>query len=82
MSDSFSLNKGQTDKLKNSVNTAVEDVINEKSLTLSNQVRELETKFESKKQEAEMTKDENALKVATKQYEEEKLKLETSFSGN
>lgn len=81
LSDSFSLNKGQTDKLKNSVNTAVEDVINEKSLTLSNQVRELETKFESKKQEAEMTKDENALKVATKQYEEEKLKLETSFTA-
>lgn len=80
LKDSFSLNKGQTDKLKNSVNTALEDVISEKSLTLSNQVNELENEYESKKQEAETTKDENALKVVTEQYEEERKKLETSFS--
>ncbi|MFP9213495.1 hypothetical protein, partial [Enterococcus faecalis] len=36
LKDSFNLNKGQTDKLKDSVNNSIEDIINEKSLTLSN----------------------------------------------
>lgn len=80
LKDSFNLNKGQTDKLKDSVNTSIEDIISEKSLTLSNQVKELEKEYESKKQEAETIKDENILKAATQQYEKEKQKIEESFT--
>ncbi|HCJ4450593.1 TPA: Eco57I restriction-modification methylase domain-containing protein [Listeria innocua] len=80
LKDSFNLNKGQTDKLKDSVNTSIEDIINEKSLTLSNQVKELEKEYESKKQEAETIKDESILKAATQQYEKEKQKIEESFT--
>ncbi len=38
----------QTDKLKDSVNNSIEDIINEKSLTLSNQVKELEKNMKAK----------------------------------
>ena len=48
LKDSFNLNKGQTDKLKDSVNNSIEDIINEKSLTLSNQVKELEKNMKAK----------------------------------
>lgn len=79
LKDSFNLKKGQTDKLKDSVNTSIEDIISEKSLTLSNQVKELEKEYESKKQEAETIKDESILKAATQLYEKEKRKIEESF---
>lgn len=79
LKDSFNLNKGQTDKLKDSVNTVIEDVISEKSLTLSNQVKELEKEYESKKKEAETAEDESILKAATQQYEKVKQKVEESF---
>lgn len=78
--DSFNLNKGQTEKLKNSVNTAIEDMLIKKSLTLNNAVKELEKEYESKKQEAETTKDESKLQAATQQYEKEKQKIEESFA--
>src|SRR5690625_5026841 len=78
--ESFDLNKGQTNQLKKSVNTAVEDIINEKHLTLSNQVKDLEKELESKKQEAEIENDASILQTATEQYEEEKQKIETSFT--
>lgn len=80
LKDSFKLNKGQTDKLKDSVNNSIEDIITEKSLTLSNQVKEMEEEYEKKKQEAEKRKDETELKVVTRQYEEEKQKIEESFA--
>ena len=80
LKDSFKLNKGQTDKLKDSVNNSIEDIITEKSLTLSNQVKEIEEEYEKKKQEAEKRKDETELKVVTRQYEEEKQKIEESFA--
>lgn len=80
LKDSFNLNKGQTDKIKGTVNTVIEDIISEKSLTLSNQVKEIEKEYESKKQEAETTKDENMLRAATQQYEEEKQQIEKSFT--
>ncbi|WP_440671519.1 Eco57I restriction-modification methylase domain-containing protein [Bacillus subtilis] len=80
LKDSFKLNKGQTDKLKDSVNNSIEDIITEKSLTLSNQVKEIEGEYEKKKQEAEKRKDETELKVVTRQYEEEKQKIEESFA--
>ncbi|EAH0251893.1 Eco57I restriction-modification methylase domain-containing protein [Listeria monocytogenes] len=80
LKDSFNLNKGQTDKLKDSVNNSIEDIINEKSLTLSNQVKELEKEYESKKQEAETIKDESILKAATHHYEKQKQKIEESFT--
>nr|WP_304219961.1 Eco57I restriction-modification methylase domain-containing protein [Fredinandcohnia onubensis] len=80
LKNSFNLNKGQTDKLKDSVNTAIEDIIYEKSLTLSNQVKKLEKEYESKKQEAERINDKSRLKVVTQQYEKEKKKIEVSFA--
>ncbi len=80
LKDSFNLNKGQTDKIKGTVNTVIEDIISEKSLTLSNQVKEIEKEYESKKQEAETTKDENMLRFATQQYEKEKQQIEKSFT--
>ena len=76
---SFNLNTGQTSKLKDSVNTAIEDIISEKGLTLSNQVKELEEDYESKKQAAELTKDENSLQAVTQQYEEKKEQIEKAF---
>lgn len=80
LKDSYKLNKGQTNKLKDSVNNSIESVITEKSLTLSNQVKELEEEYEKKKQNAEIRKDEAELKVVTQQYNEEKEKVEKVFS--
>lgn len=80
LKDSFNLNKGQTDRLKDSVNNSIEDVVTEKSLTLNNQVKELEEEYEIKKQEAEKTKDENKLNVVTQEYEEKKQRMEASFT--
>src|SRR5699024_2176618 len=80
LKDSFKLNKGQTNKLKDEVNTSIEDIITEKSLTLSNQVKELEGEFENKKQEAEKRKDESELKAVTQKYKEEKQRIEESFT--
>lgn len=80
LKDSFKLNKGQTEKLRDSVNNSIEDIITEKSLTLSNQVKEIKEEYEKKKQEAEKRKDETELKVVTQQYEEEKQKIEESFA--
>lgn len=80
LKDSFYLNTGQTDNLKESVNTAIEDIIEEKSLTLSNQVKNIEKEYENKKQEAEIAKDKNILETATQQYEEEKQQIEKSFT--
>ena len=80
LKDSFKLNKGQTDKLKESVNNSIEDIITEKSLTLSNQVKEIEEEYAKKKQEAEKKNDETELIAATRQYEEEKQKIEESFA--
>ncbi|WP_163140628.1 Eco57I restriction-modification methylase domain-containing protein [Bacillus sp. 22-7] len=80
LKDSFNLNKGQTDKLKDSVNIALEDIITEKSLTLSNQVRELEKEYERKKQEVKTAKDKSVLNAVTQQYEKEKKEIEESFA--
>lgn len=80
LKDSFNLNKGQTDKLKDSVNTAIEDIITEKSLTLTNQVRELEKEYERKKQEVDTAKDDSVLKAVTQQFEKEKKEIEKSFT--
>ncbi|RKQ29323.1 Eco57I restriction-modification methylase domain-containing protein [Oceanobacillus halophilus] len=80
LKDSFKLNKGQTNKLKDSVNNSIEDVITEKSLTLSNQVKELEEEYENKKRAVDKRKDERELKAVTEQYEEEKQKIEESFT--
>ncbi|GAA0304235.1 hypothetical protein GGQ92_001731 [Gracilibacillus halotolerans] len=82
LKDSFKLNKGQTDKLKESVNNSIEDIITEKSLTLSNQVKEIEEEYAKKKQEAEKKNDETELIAATQQYEEEKQKIEESFADD
>ena len=78
--DSFELNKGQTDKIKSSLNTSIEEIITERTLTLKNQVKELEVEYESKRREAYERKDEKELKAVTQQYEEEKEKVEDSFA--
>lgn len=56
LKDSFNLNKGQTDKIKGTVNTVIEDIISEKSLTLSNQVKEIEKEYESKNKKQKQLK--------------------------
>lgn len=78
--ETYDLNKNQADKIKASVNTSIEDVITEKSLTLNNQIKEVENEYENKKQQAETANDEELLKVVTKQYEEERQKIETSIT--
>lgn len=80
LKESFKLNQGQTKQIENSVNKTIEDIITEKSLSLSNQVKKLEEEYQNKKQEAETKKDETELKVITQQFEEEKHKIEKSFT--
>lgn len=80
LKDSFKLNKGQADRLQTSVNNSIEDVITEKSLSLDSQVNEIKEKYEKKKQEAEEREDETELKVVIEQYEEERQKIEETFS--
>lgn len=81
LKDSFKLNKGQTNKLKESVSTAIEDMISDKSLTLNNRVNELEKEYNFKKQEAEQAKDKNKLRVITEEYEEERKEIEETFTN-
>lgn len=81
LKDSFKLNKGQTNKLKESVSTAIEDMISDKSLTLNNRVNELEKEYNFKKQEAEQAKDKNKLRVIKEEYEEERKEIEETFTN-
>lgn len=80
LKDSFNLNKAQSNRLQDSVNNSIEDVITEKSLSLSNQVNGIKAKYEKRKQEAEERENEEELEVVIEQYKQEKQKIEETFS--
>lgn len=76
---SFKLPSSQAEKLKKTMDNAVTDIISGKHLSMSNQVNELERKYETKMIEAESINDNNVLLKVTQQYEEEKQKIEESY---
>src|SRR5699024_9497639 len=80
LKDDFKLNKGQTEDIKKTVHTTLEDVITDKHLTMTNEVRELEREYEQKREKAEQENNEEALQIATKQYEDKKKEIEVTFS--
>src|SRR5699024_5495946 len=80
LKDDFKLNKGQTEDIKKTVHTTLEDVITDKHLTMTNEVRELEREYEQKREKAEQENNEESLQIATKQYEDKKKEIETTFS--
>src|SRR5690625_176595 len=80
LKDDFKLNKGQTEDIKKKVNTSLEDVISEKHLTMVNEVKELNKNYEQEKEEAEQNKDNKTLEIITKEYEQKKTEIETTFS--
>ncbi|ENH96616.1 restriction endonuclease [Gracilibacillus halophilus YIM-C55.5] len=79
LKDSFDLSKTQVEKVENSVNTALEDMISEKSLTLNNQIKEIEKEYESKISESDSNKDEEILVATYQQFEEKKQEIKNSF---
>lgn len=80
LKDDFRLTKGRTDDIKKSVHTSLEEMITDKHLTMTNQVKELEKEYEQKKNDAEQESNEEALQVVTEQYEEKKKEIETTFT--
>src|SRR5699024_9339930 len=54
--------------------------ITDKHLTMTNEVRELEREYEQKREKAEQENNEESLQIATKQYEDKKKEIETTFS--
>jgi len=80
LKDDFKLNKGQTEDIKKTVHTTLEDMITDKHLTMTNEVKELEREYEQKREEAEQENNEETLQVVTKQYEDKKKEIETTFT--
>jgi len=80
LKDNFKLNKGQTEDIKKTVHTTLEDMITDKHLAMTNQVKELEREYEQKKEDAEKENNEETLQVVTEQYEEKKKEIETTFT--
>nr|WP_026680276.1 Eco57I restriction-modification methylase domain-containing protein [Priestia megaterium] len=78
--DNFKLNKGQTEDIKKTVHTTLEDKITDKHLAMTNQVKELEREYEQRKEDAEKESNEEVLQVVTQQYEEKKKEIETTFT--
>lgn len=76
----FKLTKGRTDDIKKSVHTSLEEIITDKHLTMTNEVRELQRGYEQKREAAILDNNKEELQVATKQYEEKKKEIETIFS--
>jgi len=76
----FKLTKGRTDDIKKSVHTSLEEMITDKHLTMTNEVRELKRDYEQKREEAILENNEEELQVVTKQFEEKKKEIETTFS--
>ncbi|MDT2811763.1 Eco57I restriction-modification methylase domain-containing protein [Vagococcus lutrae] len=76
----FKLTKGRTDYIKKSVHTSLEEMITDKHLTMTNEVRELKRDYEQKREEAILENNEEELQVVTKQFEEKKKEIETTFS--
>jgi len=80
LENNFKLNKGQTEDITKTVHSTLEDMITDKYLTLTNQVKEIEKEYEQKKEDAEHENNEEALKIVTEQYEEKKKEIETTFT--
>ena len=80
LKDDFKLTKGRTDDIKKSVHTLLEEMITDKHLTMTNEVRELKSDYEQKREEAKQENNEEVLQAVTEQYEEKKKEIETTFS--
>lgn len=80
LKDDFKLTKGRTDDIKKSVHTSLEEMITDKHLTMTNEVRELQRDYEQKREEAVLENNEKELQIVTKQFEEKKKEIETTFS--
>src|SRR5699024_1200546 len=80
LKDNYKLNKGQTEDIKKTVHTTLEDKITDKHLAMTNQVKELDREYEQKKEDAEQENNKEALKIVTEQYEEKKKEIETIFT--
>lgn len=80
LKDDFKLNKGQAEIIKKTVHTTLEDMITDKHLTMTNEVRELKEKYEQRKEEAKQENNEEVLQVVTQQYKEKKKEIETNFT--
>lgn len=78
--ENFKLNKGQTESIEKTVHTTLEDMITDKHLTMTNEVREIEKKYEQEKEVAEQDNNEEVLEVISQQYEEKKKEIETTFA--
>lgn len=76
----FKLTKGRTDDIKKSVHRSLEEIITDKHLTMTNEVRELQRGYEQKREAAILDNNKEELQVVTKQYEEKKKEIETIFS--
>lgn len=80
LKDNFKLNKGQTEDIKKTVHVTLEDMITDKHLALTNQVKELEREYEQKKVDVEQENNEETLQVVTQQYEEKKKEIKKTFT--
>ncbi|MBM0845352.1 restriction endonuclease [Staphylococcus saprophyticus] len=80
LKDDFKLTKGRTDDIKKTVNTSLEEMITDKHLTMTNEVRELKKDYEQKREKATLENNEEELQAVTKQFEEKKIEIETTFS--
>src|SRR5699024_6751340 len=80
LKDGFKLNKSRTEDIKKNVHTSLEEMITDKHLTMTNEVRELKREYEQKREEAILENNEEELQVVTKQFEEKKKEIEKTFS--
>lgn len=80
LKDTFNLNIGQTEILKKKVDYTLEYLIEEQSLTLRNQIYELNTEFEDRKNEAREIKNEDKIKEITNEFEIKKNHIEKTFT--
>lgn len=77
---SYGLNKTQTTKVQNELNTTIKDVVQKNIENYQETVKELALEFETKKQEAEVTKNEEQVKIIVQEFEQKKINVGKEFT--
>ena len=77
---SYGLNKTQTTKVQNELNTTIKDVVQKNIENYQETVKEVALEFETKILEAEVTQDEEQVKIIVQEFEQKKIDVSKEFT--
>lgn len=77
---SYGLNKTQTTKVQYELNTTIKDVVQKNIENYHETVKEIALEFETKIQEAEVTENEEQVKIIKQEFEQKKIDVSKEFT--